>query len=566
MAKKLYEEASVQDIAVAIREKNGETTTYKIGEMGAAVRALSGSEAIEWHQCPEVVRNYLANATYDPSDYSTSQIATYAPATAVASNTKPIGKTVGGTTYYNEAPNKLTPFAGDSAAGTLKPLDALRWLNTPQAQNVRDLGGWACDGGTVRYGLLIRGGEVTSADRDVLVGECGVRHDLNLRGTEEANRTTSPLGSDIWFTCPKDYVWYSLNDKATWKEILDCVITAVTHSEPVYFHCSVGADRTGTVACILEGLLGMSQSDIDKDYELTCFSTGTDTDNHARRRNESDWQGLISQISQQPGDTFRDKVVNFVTSCGFPISRINDFRKAMSTGTPEVLTGVTYTITNTLTHVTTNNSATSIENQASYTAVLTPETDYAIKSVAITMGGADISNCYVGGTITIPAVTGDIAITAVAEQIVYTNLFDKSKCTVNKRFSGGTNEVSANGYYITDYMAVSAGDSIKWTGALNSTQDKIAFYDSSKTALGYAYLYTTKVSSGSNPATYFDGNLDSGYINKIGYVWTGAYSDTAKAPYFDNIAYVRINSFITKGTAIASTSDIPDHTFVVMDI
>ena len=258
--------------------------------------------------------------------------------------------------------------------------------------------------------------------------------------------------------------------------------------------------------------------------------------------------------------------MNFVTSCGFPISRINDFRKAMSTGTPEVLTGITYTITNTLTRVTTNNSATSVENQASYTAVLTPETDYVIKTVSITMGGTDISDCYAGGTITIPAVTGDIVITAVAEQIVYTNLFDKSKCTINKRFSGGTNEVTANGYYITDYMPVSAGNSIKWTGALNSTQDKIAFYDSSKTPLGYAYLYTTKVSSGSNPATYFGGNPDSGYINKIGYVWTGAYSDTAKAPYFDNIAYVRINSYVTKGTALASTSDIPDHTFVVMDI
>ena len=312
MTNKLYEEASVQSIADAIRAKNGTTTKYKIAEMAGAVQAITGAESVTWNQCPEAVRNYLANVTYDPNDYTTSQIANYAPATAVVSNTKPIGKTEDSATYYNEVPNKLTPFAGESAAGTLKPLDALRWLNTPQAQNVRDIGGWACDGGTVRYGLLIRGGEVTSDDRDVLVGECGVRHDLNLRGAEEANRTTSPLGSDIWFTCPKDYVWYSLNDKATWKEILDCVITAVTHNEPVYFHCSVGADRTGTVACILEGLLGMSQSDIDKDYELTCFSTGTDTDNHARRRNESEWKGLISQINQQPGDTFRDEFRYFL--------------------------------------------------------------------------------------------------------------------------------------------------------------------------------------------------------------------------------------------------------------
>ena len=99
MAKKLYEETSVQDIANAIREKTGGATKYKVAEMGAAVRALSGSEAIEWHQCPEAVRNYLANVTYDSGDYSTSQISNYAPATEVVSNYKPIGHMAGGVTH-----------------------------------------------------------------------------------------------------------------------------------------------------------------------------------------------------------------------------------------------------------------------------------------------------------------------------------------------------------------------------------------------------------------------------------------------------------------------------------
>ena len=157
MAKKLYEEASVQDIAAAIREKTGGTETYKIAQMGNAVRGITGAEAIAWHQCPEAVRNYLANVTYDPSDYSTSQIANYAPASAVVSNHKPIGQTAGGTVHYNEVPNVLTPFASGGKAGTLKPLDTLRWIRTrdgsAEAWNVRDLGGWACDGGTVKYGL-----------------------------------------------------------------------------------------------------------------------------------------------------------------------------------------------------------------------------------------------------------------------------------------------------------------------------------------------------------------------------------------------------------------------------
>ena len=43
MAKKLYEESSVSDIAVAIREKNGSSTTYNVSEMGDAVRAIPTS-------------------------------------------------------------------------------------------------------------------------------------------------------------------------------------------------------------------------------------------------------------------------------------------------------------------------------------------------------------------------------------------------------------------------------------------------------------------------------------------------------------------------------------------
>lgn len=41
MAKKLYEESYVRDIADAIREKNGLSVGYKVSEMAAAIRALS---------------------------------------------------------------------------------------------------------------------------------------------------------------------------------------------------------------------------------------------------------------------------------------------------------------------------------------------------------------------------------------------------------------------------------------------------------------------------------------------------------------------------------------------
>lgn len=393
---------------------------------GKAIKALDSiAEAIEWHQCPEAVRNYLANVTYDPSDYSTSQIANYAPATAVVSNYKPIGQVAGGVTHYNEVPNILTPFASGGKAGTLKPLDALRWIRTrdgsTEAWNVRDLGGWACDGGTVKYGLLIRGGKLAVADRGVLVGELGIQHDLDLRGREgggsedEPDMTESPLGSDVWYTRTQQYAWYALTPVSTWQAYLRCVFDAVTHREPVYFHCTAGADRTGTLACVLEGLLGMSQSDIDKDYELTTFYSGSGSDAAARRRNESDWKGLINAINAVSGDTFRDKCVHFaVGTCGMSMADINAYRAAMIDGTPETLHWY-QAIAKNLTDCTISNSTSQVEYGESYTATIVAVDGKELTSVVIKMGGVDITATAVSnGVITIAKVTGAVTITAVA--------------------------------------------------------------------------------------------------------------------------------------------------------
>lgn len=56
MAKKLYEEASVQDIAVAIREKTGGTETYKVSQMGNAVRSIPSKDNIIHADIPDYVK------------------------------------------------------------------------------------------------------------------------------------------------------------------------------------------------------------------------------------------------------------------------------------------------------------------------------------------------------------------------------------------------------------------------------------------------------------------------------------------------------------------------------
>lgn len=349
-----------------------------------------------WHQCPQLVRNYLDNVTYDPSDYTTSQIANYAPATAVISNTKPIGNTVNGTTYYNEVPNVATPIV----SGAVEPLDRLRWINSATA-NMRDLGGWTCDGGTVKYGMLFRGGAPYGTDKNLMVNRLDVKHELDLRGSSEAR------GYSVWdigYTSADGITWYNLTDKETWKINIGCIFDNVTKSIPVFFHCAAGADRTGTLACVLEALLGMSQSDIDKDYELTTFYSGSGSDANARRRNETEWQGLINAIKAvnlEGGltDSFRNRAVSFVLSLGFTIDEINAFRNAMIDGTPTAITVSmdSYSVTKSGANVTFDSSISSVDEFQEYEVGLSANSGYAISNIVVTMGGTDVTSLYWNG-------------------------------------------------------------------------------------------------------------------------------------------------------------------------
>ena len=291
-------------------------------------------ERITWHQCPQDVIDYIESVTYDPNDYSTSQIASYAPSTAVESNTKPIGKTVDGVTYYNEIPNVETPFASTNAAGTIKPLDRIRWINM-QTENVRDLGGWSCDGGTIKYGILFRGGEPEAEDVEI-ADALHIGYELNLRGSDAPIRDYSVWG--VHYSQFDDFDWYVGTKPELWKKLLGVVFDCVLHKVPLFFHCKKGADRTGAMALVIETLLGVSQSDCDKDYELTCFSTGTGTDADARRRNETAWRTSINFVNSQYGTTFRNKMINWVASLGFSEDDINLFRQMAIDGNPEHVT------------------------------------------------------------------------------------------------------------------------------------------------------------------------------------------------------------------------------------
>ena len=445
MGQKFYNEADVQAIAAAIRAKNGTQNTYTVSQMAAGISNLNTAQHLTFHQCPEAARNYLAYVAahpYDADDYSTTCIDAYAPQyqnipdDVSAANSKPVGKLIDNTAFYDNEPNVSEPFCTENSSGTLTALDRLRWYNTTigakldgsnykRGLNCRDLGGWACDGGTVRYGVLIRGGEPNPADKALMVDKIGVKTEVQLLPVSE--QATAYKKKSVWEIdwagndTDNTSVYGVDGDKALWKKILSAIIGSVVGSRPVFFHCGVGADRTGIVAIVLEGLLGVSRSDIDQDFELTDFAIGwhPDANNNNlpyRSRIHPTFKPVMDGIKAVPlvgglSDTFRNHCVSFVLSLGITIDEINAFRAACVDGTPEVITVnlTSYSVTKSGENVTYSNTDSSVTQFQGYETELTPEPGYVIESVNVTMGGIDITNTVFSGDVAAPAGTVQIS-------------------------------------------------------------------------------------------------------------------------------------------------------------
>lgn len=247
-----------------------------------------------------------------------------------------------GTEYYW----KVYAFSGSdviakSSVFTFKTESVPRCISIDGVSNTRDIGGIDCGNGMqIKQGLVYRGARlnyITDAGKDVFINELGIRTDLDLRSSSEAgNATHSPVDDSLnYYQISGRY--YNSNETGIFsKEGMATIaeeikIFANADNYPIYFHCQVGRDRTGTLALILEGLLGASQNDIMKDYELSYFSQiGSPT-------NQDELNALRTQIintynrilMRYPGKTFAQKVENYLISAGVTQEEIESIRSIM---------------------------------------------------------------------------------------------------------------------------------------------------------------------------------------------------------------------------------------------
>lgn len=164
--------------------------------------------------------------------------------------------------------------------------DALPRLHSiPGLRNVRDIGGWT----GLAPGRVFRGSQLRRTDgpdgicdatREGLLGGLALRTELDLRGNaewgvidygESALADMSKAGlSHVNVAFPS---YLALFDQANAEAIARAVrLFADPGAYPVYVHCAGGADRTGALVLILQAICGVTEADIDVDYELSSFA------------------------------------------------------------------------------------------------------------------------------------------------------------------------------------------------------------------------------------------------------------------------------------------------------
>lgn len=508
-----------QAICDAVRAKTGGTDILKSGDLAAAIEAISGldEDLIAFQQQNEKVTEYMTAATvYTDADFATVTVAGgYKDSTQTTweqpNGTELIAPEAGTVYIMDEDTGKgwsNTVAVGENIIINLVPghwhsclirnsdgmitgitrvkgSGQVRMIYVPNSvHNFRDIGGWSCDGGTVKYGMVYRGAQlsyyssgseavyslINSTGIHYLRDICKIRCEIDLRTDAQVTGiSSSPLGEDI------EYIHYPYSDASytdiinptgsyasQTKTMMTKIMENIAHGIPTYIHCQAGADRTGTICMVLEALLGVAGRDCDKDFELTTFYY---QGSYYRPRTDSNWVALRNYINGLPGDTLRDKTVSWCKLMGIQASLINRYRKAMIVGTPEDISypnSVTYNMTN----VSASNAAATVENGGSYTTTLSASIGFTLASVTVTMGGIDITTAAYDsstGAITVPVVTGDIVITASAisnaRSITYalTNAASSNTASIVNDGDSYTTTLSANSGYALYSVAVTMG-------------------------------------------------------------------------------------------------------------
>lgn len=267
------------------------------------------------------------------ADYSNA--VTYTLAAGVKS--LPLSNLYKDTTYYVKVTANGTAHVDTMTFHTtdLGP----RVMDVDGVFNVRDLGGYqTVDGKTTLQGLIYRGGALQCTEQNVKITEEGIRTMAEVLGikTEIDIRTIGEAeGITKSFIPGAKLVYYTQSGyKQTLTHTAESVantfrLLARPENYPVYFHCTAGADRTGTLAYLINALLGVDEATLIKDYEFTSFSIYGERNSQTT---ELTFYELEDYVKSLAGDTLAEKVEGYLLSIGVTADEIANVRAIMTGG------------------------------------------------------------------------------------------------------------------------------------------------------------------------------------------------------------------------------------------
>ncbi len=240
-----------------------------------------------------------------------------------------------GTQYYWQIDAVCAEETVRSSVHTFTTAKSIRAIFVEGVSNTRDAGGYdTVDGGRMKQGMIYRGGKlegITEKGIETFHDVLGIKTDLDLRTTGEGGAgVSSPLGADVNYVNldGRYYLGAKGIDSDEGKKIIADEIRVFVDpaNYPVYVHCSLGRDRTGTIILILQGLVGVGKNEIMMDYVFSVFSVTGTLDNASISALRNNIDATYHYLNKLPGDTFAESVEYYLLSCGITAEEIQAIR------------------------------------------------------------------------------------------------------------------------------------------------------------------------------------------------------------------------------------------------
>ncbi len=254
----------------------------------------------------------------------------------------------------------------DGARNTTSDIFHFVTTSTPRTvkiegvSNTRDVGGYMTSfGKRVKQGLVYRTGNpesITELGKQQATELYGIKTEIDLRGAYPHEDQSANALYEGYLTNGSifNYGEHTVTYKYFWAPwYADAGIRGLQYrdangeyinnhqfvkifkefanpdSYPILFHCAVGRDRTGTLACVLNALLGVGDEDLHIDYETSFFAIVSTTDKPHVDTMVTMFETILGYLYSFEGVTLADKTANYLMTYGMTQEEIDTIRNIM---------------------------------------------------------------------------------------------------------------------------------------------------------------------------------------------------------------------------------------------